>query len=227
MIQLYPLAHESLRWANRVVTDLHYLHTPPDVRTMPEGYMIYLDAFNQPVGLLMFGRPEATRCADWYGGLDDLRAGRCQVTRWQVLNLSRVLILPEFQPGGWCYGPDLLPGFIDRRGAFRSTLASAAIRLAIKQIGVYYLLRRPPVFVDEPYEIEWLLSYCDTRFHRGVIYRESGFELYRTNENGIQTWRTRLPSLTMAQTSQIWMASRTNRRAIEHRSRRAQLKFEL
>jgi hypothetical protein len=82
----------------------------------------------------------------------------------------------------------VVPGFTDRNGVFRSTLASAAIRQALGQIGADYLLEHPPCFVDEPYKIRAVLSYCDTRLHRGVIYPAAGFALARTNAAGIQTW---------------------------------------
>jgi len=67
-----------------------------------------------------------------------------------------------------------------------------------------------------------VLSYCDTRLHRGVIYQQSGFELYRTNARGIQTWRVRLPALTPEQDSAVQVASALNARAQRYRARRAQ-----
>ena len=96
-----------------------------------------------------------------------------------------------------------LPGYTDRRGVWRSTLASTAIGLALERVGCDYLVRRPPVFIDEPYQIEYVLSYCDTRLHRGTIYAASGFELYRTNSDGIQTWRRRIAPLTPEQDATV------------------------
>lgn len=83
------------------------------------------------------------------------------------------------------------------------------------------------MFLDEPYEIRWLLSYCDTSLHKGTIYRSAGFELYRTNERGIQTWRIRLPRLTTVQDRAIRRASETNPRAQRYRAARAQLELGL
>jgi hypothetical protein len=202
----------------------HYLHTMPDYRTSYEVFGGYLPGFdNLMAAALIFGRPEATRCGDWYGGVEDVGAGRCEVTRWQVLNLSRVRVDPVFQAGGSYYHPEILPGFTDRRGTWRSTLASEAIRAAVERIGYEYLLRRPPCFLDEPYEIRWLLSYCDTHLHKGTIYRAAGFELYRTNKRGIQTWRIRLPGLSPQEDQMIRAASLSNPRSIRYRAERAQL----
>lgn len=114
---------------------------------------------------------------------------------------------------------------VDRKGAFRSRLASSVLRLAMHNIGFDYLTRRPPCFLDEPYEIRWLLSYCDTRLHKGTIYRAAGFKLYRTNSQGIQTWRVRLPALTASQDRKIRRASEVNPRSIRYRAAWAQMKL--
>jgi hypothetical protein len=93
------------------------------------------------VGILFFGRPEATRCYDGgltYGSLGDVQTGRAQYDRWEVLNLARVWFSPLVQPGGLIHrlGPDSgLPGYADRRGVWRSTLASSTIRQALDRIG--------------------------------------------------------------------------------------------
>jgi len=228
MIALTPLARDALSIAQAVVTEHHYLRRPVDPRCSVEGYEIGLTNYGF-AGYLIFGRPEATRCQDWYGSVEDVQVGRCLVTRWQVLNLARVWIAPEFQPGGahWEHWGKhrgyYIPGFTDRKGVFRSTIASDTLRLAIGRIGYDYLLHRPPVFLDQPYEIRWLLSYCDTRLHKGVIYQAAGFELYRTNEAGIQTWRIPLPGLTLEQDAAVREASRIDPRAQGYRAKRAQL----
>jgi hypothetical protein len=179
------------------------------------------------VGCLIVGRPQATRCQSWYGSVDDAAAGRCAVTRWQVLNLARVWLVPSVQAGGPDCAAEQLPGYIDRHGRWHSTLASDALRQLASRVGFEYLLARPPVFLDEPYEVRWLLSYCDSRQHRGVIYRAAGFELYRTNEDGLQTWRLPLPSLTQAEHASIATASAACPRARRFRSDRHQQQAQL
>ncbi len=209
------------RWAAEKITAHHYLHTMPDPRSTPETFVVSLSEI--PVGVLVFSRPEATRCADWYGSVSDAAAGGCDSTRWQVLNLARVWITPRYQVGGALCAPPYVPGYTDRRGRFRSTLASTILRTAIGQIGYEYLRLRPPCFLEEPYRIRWLLSYCDTRLHRGVIYAASGFELYKTNPKGIQTWRIRLPDLTAQQDASIRSIAATHPRSVAYRGKRAQM----
>lgn len=216
-----PRGGDGRRWAAMHIERGHYLHKMPDPRTSFEVYSIGLHG--RLIGALVFGRPEATRCADWYGGVDDVKARRCDVTRWQVLNLARVWVSPDYQAGGALCRPDVVPGYVDRRGMFRSTLASDALRAAMRVIGFDYLVRRPPCFLDEPYQIAWLLSYCDTRLHRGTIYAASGFERYRVNERGIETWRVRLPELTDGQDAEIRAVADVHPRSVRYRHERAQL----
>jgi hypothetical protein len=229
-IRLEPLEKSGITWAQETVTRSHYLHRPVDGRCSVEGYQVDIDITQggstdrmKQVGLFLFGRPEATRVNGWYGSVADVEAGRCECTRWQVLNLARVWFSPDVQKDGFHFLPRLIPGYWDRKHRYRSTLASDAIRAAVQRIGFDYLIRRPPCFLEEPYQIRWLLSYCDTSLHKGTIYAAAGFELYRTNDRGIQTWRIRLPPLTGLQDSQVREASRINPRSNRYRAQRAQL----
>jgi hypothetical protein len=203
----------------------HYLRCMPDSRTSYEIYQVRTNGLE--CGALVFGRPEATRCQDWYGAVADVKAGRCAVTRWQVLCLSRVWLHSDFNRRGRLAHPGNVPGYWDRHDLWRSTLASSVLKVAAQTIGYLYLLQRPPCFPDEPYEIRWLLSYCDTAKHRGTIYRAAGWELYRTNERGIQTWRTRLPALTADQDAVVRAAAEVHPRSIAYRAQRAQLELAL
>jgi hypothetical protein len=217
-VTLQLLDDAGMRWAQGLVTVLHYLHAPVDARCSIEGYSVQL--YRRPMGALLFGRPEATRCGDWYGSVADVQSGRCEVTRWQVLNLARVFLLPLVQAGGALFGPQHVPGFVDRKGVWRSTLASEAVKAALERVVVDYLVARPPCFLEEPWELRWCLSYCDTRVHRGTLYKAAGFELYRTNRRGIQTWRKMLRPLTEAERAAVVAASRVNARSRRYRAER-------
>lgn len=230
MIQIATLTAADLARAQEFVTRYHYLRAPVDVRSTPEGYAVHLCTRRIEAGYLLFGRPEAQRCyavrtdgTGWYGSVDDVATGRAACTRWQVLNLARVWFKSGVQPGGRLYRAADLPGFTDRRGIWRSTLASTAILQALDSIVVDYLLRRPPCYLEEPYHLEWCLSYCDTRLHKGTIYRAAGFELCRTNRAGIQTWRKRLRPLTPDEDAAVREAARTNARSQRYRAQRQQL----
>lgn len=143
-------------------------------------------------------------------------------------NLARVWLDPRVQAGGrWCT-PKNLPGYTDRRGVWRSTLASWCIQAALERVGSDYLTVRPPVFPDEPYEIKAVLSYCDTRLHRGTIYRAAGFDLARTNERGIETWYTpKVAPLTNYQHDQIRKLAYHSPRGIRLRAQRQTAQMEM
>jgi hypothetical protein len=226
MIHLHIAGDRGLDWAQGVVTDYHDLHAPVDPRCSPVAYLIELDhGSSSAVGCLIFGRPEATCCYDGkltYGSLKDVESGRAQYDRWEVLNLARVWLSPVVQYGGRFCSSRFLPGFVDRRGIWRSTLASAAIELALTSIGSDYLMQRPPCFVEEPYDIRVVLSYCDTNLHTGTIYRAAGFERARTNERGIETYyTTAVAPLTSYQRDMIEKRAGQSWRSKRHRAARA------
>lgn len=221
MLHLNWLNPQELKTAQEIVAKYHYLHTPVDVRTTPQGYFISHDSLIGQQGILLFGRPEATKCYPFYGSVEDVVTGKAEVTRWQVLNLSRVWISPELQKGGRGYSSIYTTGFLDRKGNWQSTLPSTIINQALQNIVIDYLVSRPPVFLNEPYQLEYVISYCDTKKHKGTIYKAAGFELYRTNADGIQTWRKRLRPLTFTEQEQIIKVSLQSPRAKSYRAQRA------
>lgn len=105
----------DLDWAQRVVTERHYLHQSVDPRARP---MVYVLGMRYPgdaaddidrVGLVMLGIPHATRCGGWWG-YDGLP------TQWQVVDLCRIWLDPAVQTGGWLCDPRFVPGYTDRPG---------------------------------------------------------------------------------------------------------------
>lgn len=181
-------------------------------------------------GCLIFGRTESTRCYSGdltYGSVADIASGRARYSRWEILNLARVWMIPNVQKGGAHYGPDYLPGYIDRNGDWRSTLASDAIKLALDRIVFDYLAARPPVWLGEPYQLREILSYCNTRLHRGTIYKAAGFRLVRVNASGIQTWAKPVRALTSDEDQYIEERSSQCERARRLRIQRAQASIQL
>lgn len=207
------------------IIDGHYLHTMPHQMTSYEIYKI--SVFGEMAGYLVFGRPQSTFFRGWYGDLEQVKSGICECTKWQVLNLARVWISPDFQTGGINCFPGMTPGFHDRKRVWRSTLASEAIRMALPHVRINYLVNRPPVFLDEPYELRWLLSYCNQNLHRGVIYREAGFEYFSVNKDNVATYRIQLPPLSTHMHILVNGASNINARANRLRSKRNQLTLNI
>lgn len=219
----------KLAAAQDAVAKWHYLHTAVDSRCSPVAYLAMLEG--KAIGCLIFGRPEATRLYQGpftYGSLKDVQDGRCSYDRWEILNLARVWFDPRVQKGGCWYRPDLLPGYTNRHGVWFSTLASWSIRQALTTICNDYLSQKPPVFVHEPYEIKAVLSYCDTRLHKGTIYRAAGFDLARVNERGIETyWTATVAPLTPYQHDMVCKLAARSPRGIRLRSQRAMAQAEM
>jgi hypothetical protein len=241
-ITMHVADRDGAAWAQEIIAREHYLHAPVDPRCRPLVYLIkyhywwgaHAAAGPRTVGILMFGRPESTRCYRGgltYGSQGDVTAGRAQFDRWEVLNLARVWFHPVVQSGGALHqegAASLLPGFADRRGAWRSTLASWAIGHILARVGYDYLVAYPPVDCAHPYQIRAVLSYCDRRLHRGTIYRAAGFEFARTNSRQIETWYTPVVAgLTNEQDIEIHRLSTVSHRSQRIRGQRAQLRLPL
>lgn len=197
-----------LDWAQRQWTERHYRQAPIDTRCSVLAYIVMLDGHTM-VGALGFGRPESTRCYDGlltYGSLDDVASGRARYSYWEIINLARVWLDPVIQAGGELYVPNA---------------ATWVIGAALKRVVLDYLAIYPPCFLDEPWRLRQVISYCDTKVHQGTIYRAAGFELARTNKDGIETWMRPLRGLQGHERQQIERIAGQSFRSRSYRSQRA------
>lgn len=183
----------DLIWAQQTVIENHYLHAPVDLRARPMCYIITHPAGR--MGCVILGIPHATRCRGCWGypGLP---------TQWQVVDLSRIWLRPDIQAGGcWCK-PGEVPGFTDRHGVWRSTVASWAIHEVLARVQRDRVAMWPPVYLEQPYHIELAISYHDPAYHRGTIYREArALPMYRDiygnpvpGSSGKYGWYWKLPA---------------------------------
>jgi hypothetical protein len=166
---------KDLAWAQVTVAEYHYLKQRVDPRARSMAYII--EGFGQRLGLVMIGIPHATRCRGWFGypGLP---------TQWQVVDLNRIWLDPCIQKDGrWC-SPETVPGFIDRKGVWRSRVASWAIETTLARVQCDRVSLWPPVYPEQPYHILLALSYHDPKYHKGVIYRETKASPMYTNSQG-------------------------------------------
>lgn len=177
MISLELGDKRDLEWAQETVVKHHYLHQRVNNQARPMVYVLRYGDIR--AGLIMAGSPHATRNKGWYGYPH-------LPTQWQVVDLCRIWIDPRFQIGGEACGilAKHAPGFYDRKGAWRSTLASWAIGEVLARIQRDRVSLYPPVFPDQPYHIRLVISYHDPAFHRGFIYRQMGWEPMYTDDKG-------------------------------------------
>jgi hypothetical protein len=154
----------DLAWAQKTVTERHYLRSPVDPRARPMVYVVRRDDWR--VGLIVLGIPHATRCTGWWGYPD-------LPTQWQVVDLSRIWLDPDLQAGGFWCEPGSVPGYTDRHGVFRPTVATWAISEVLGRVQADRVRLWPPVYPSQPYHIRLAISYSDPRFHKGTIYRHA------------------------------------------------------
>lgn len=152
----------DMKWAQEMVVAHHYLHTPVHPIARPMVYVLRLDG--RRVGLVMVALPHAARCRGWWGyvGLP---------TQWQTLDLCRIWLDPELQGNGRLCRPDVVPGFIDRRGAWRPSTPSWMIETILGRVQEDRVSLYPPVYLEQPYHIRLVISYHDPLHHKGTIYK--------------------------------------------------------
>lgn len=222
LITLDTAAGADWTWARQVAARRHYLRKAVDPRSRPLAYVVRLAG--ERVGCLTFGRTQSTTCFEGeltYGSKADVTSGRARYDRWEILNLARAWLSPDVQQGGALHRPGWVPGFMDRKGTFRSSLASAVLGAALARVAADYLLVYPPCFLDEPWAIRVVLSYCDTRLHKGTVYRAAGFRLSRRNDDGVETWfTTAVAGLSAEQDEAVRRAARRSPRGQRLRAAR-------
>ena len=194
----------DLAWAQATVKRNHYLHAPVDPRARPMAYIIHRETTTvrleltqtiERIGLVMLGIPHATKCGGWWGypGLP---------TQWQCVDLNRIWLDPAIQQGGqWCT-PGEVPGYVDRKGQWRPTVATWAIGEVLARVQADRVRLWPPVYPDQPYHVELAISYSDPKFHKGTIYRHAGALPMYTDRTGVPIpgpsgkygWAWRLPA---------------------------------
>ncbi len=152
----------SLKWAQKLVTDRHYLHRPIHPRSLPFAYSISLDG--EVVGTIIMATLHFTKKKGLFGyeGLP---------TKWQVLQIARIWIDPQHQGR--------------QSNGHSNNIASCAIAKMLKRVNKDWLEHHPPKYLDQPYKIELIISYADTSVgHQGIIYQAANFQKWgETNNN--------------------------------------------
>lgn len=149
--QRISLVKKSASWLNRVATEHHYMHRPVHQKSVPFGWGVVFDGEEcqpdgKPSGMIMFASIHYTRLSGEFG-YDGLP------TKWQVLSLARL----------WLH--DNLP----------HNSETCVIAKALRMVQRRWLEVHPPRFPDQPYHVLKIISYTDTRFHAGTIYRAANF----------------------------------------------------
>lgn len=149
--QRIDLIEKTPQWLNQVAKKYHYMHRSVHQRAVPFGWGVIFDGQEfqpdgHPSGMIMFASIHYTRLSGEFG-----YAGL--PTKWQVLSLARL----------WLH--DNLP----------RNSETCVIAKAIKMVQRRWLEVHPPRFADQPYHVLKIISYSDSRYHTGTIYRAANF----------------------------------------------------
>lgn len=149
--QRIELIRKPAEWLNAMATEYHYMHRPIHQKSCPFGWAVKFDGEmfqpdGKPSGFIVFASIHFTRLGGEFGYPG-------LPTKWQVLSLARL----------WLH--DNLPRNSETR----------TIALSLKRVQKRWLDVHPPKFLDEPYHVRKIISYADTRYHDGTIYRAANF----------------------------------------------------
>jgi hypothetical protein len=145
------LVSASRQWLNQMATEHHYLHKGLPNQSCAFGWAVEYKGEieapdGKPYGFIIFATPHFQKMRGEFG-FEGLP------TKWQVLMLSRL----------WCH--DDMP----------RNSETCVIAKALSMVQKRWLEVHPPPFPDEPYHILKVISYCDTAYHLGTIYKASNF----------------------------------------------------
>ena len=205
---------EEREWVRYICREKHYKRQEVHGRARPvsylvvreEGWLLADGTFRieqrERIGILIFARMRSSRCKGWYGNSKDVARKWAKQTQWEMLVLSRCWLDPRIQKHGEWHIP---------------RAASLVIRKSLESIGYHYLLLKPPAFIDRPFEIKEVISYCTSDRFNCMLYLFSRFKLVRENDDGLRTYAHALPPLTDGQRRSILEASRLDKPARKKR----------
>jgi hypothetical protein len=151
--QRLDLVEAERDFLNELAEKYHYMHRPVHQRSCPFGWVVEFDGrttrAGDMCGFIIFASIHYTKLKGEFGYPG-------LPTKWQVLSLARL----------WLH--DDLP----------RNSETCVIAKALKLVQRRWLEVHPPRFLDQPYHVRKIISYADTTYHRGTIYRAANFREY-------------------------------------------------
>ncbi len=146
----------------------HYLHRWPDPRSLPFAYRLIVDGRQyaddgRPHGVVVFKKLQHQRQRGLFGYPD-------LPTAWQILDMARVWVHPDWQGVG--------------ASGHSFCMFTRMVSRALRRVQRDWLDHHPPRFLDLPYHIELVISYCEMAHHEGVGYRAASFEKIGVTSDG-------------------------------------------
>lgn len=143
----------SKRWLNDAAVEHHYMHRKVHDRACPFGWRVKFDGLDtmpdgKPCGFIMFCSVHFIKLRGEFGYPG-------LPTKWQVLSLARLWL------------NDDMP----------KMSASCVIAKSHKLVQSRWLEVHPPKYLDQPYEIQKIISFADNEYHKGTVYKAAGYRL--------------------------------------------------
>ena len=168
---------------NALATEHHYMHRAVHQRACPFGWLVEFDGGlyctdGRSCGFIIYASIHYTRLTGEFGypGLP---------TKWQVLSLARL----------WLH--DDLPRNAETVVIGKTLRQTGHDHAAMVQRR--WLEIHPPRYPTQPYHIRKIVSYADTRYHRGTTYRAANFREYGRTRSQRRHKNSRRPGLDNAE----------------------------
>lgn len=150
------------------IESYHYLQRWPDPRSLPFAYRLLVNGSDcapdgRPHGVIVFKKPQHQRQAALFGYPD-------LPTAWQVLDMARVWIHPQWQREG--------------DNGHSLCMFTRTVSRCLRRVQRDWLAHHPPRYPERPYHIELIISYCQIEHHDGTAYRAASFEPIGTTSDG-------------------------------------------
>lgn len=148
------LVERPKRWLNQQAATQHYMRRAVPHRALPFGWGVRFDGEDtlpdgKPAGFIIFSLVHFTKLTGEFGYPG-------LPTHWQVLHLARL----------WLH--DELP-----KNSETCVMAKAHHLVQRRWLKVH-----PPVFPEQPYHILKIISWADTRFHIGTVYKAANYRYH-------------------------------------------------
>jgi hypothetical protein len=156
------------RLIRQAIEQDHYLHRWPDPRSLPFAYRLIVDGSpcasdGRPHGVIVFKKPQHHKQKNLFGypGLP---------TAWQVLDMARVWIHPDWQRTA--------------DNGHSLCMFTRLVSKCLRRVQRDWLAHHPPRYPDLPYHIRLIISYCQISHHDGTAYGAASFDRIGITNDG-------------------------------------------
>lgn len=219
--QRITLIEKDRDWLNRMTTNYHYMRRPVHLRASPFGWAVEFDGQlfqpdGQPSGFIIFASIHFVKLSGEFGyDVIGLQNGHvlwknevpqnesaevtCILENWAALH-PETEVLHEVRPTKWqvlslarLWLHDNLPRNSETVVIGKCLRQQGHAHISLVQRR--WLEVHPPRFLDQPYHVRKIISYCNTSYHNGATYRAANFREYGRTISQSRHSNTRGPGM--------------------------------